>query len=121
MNNATFAGRIGKTAELRNAAGSTVAGFSLAVDEYAKGERKTLWVDCSLWGTRAEKLAQYLVKGASVVVSGQVGIHTYEAASGPGSKLVLRVNEVTLIGGKPTEKEGGTADSAGSAKEELPF
>ena len=109
MNNATFAGRIGCDAELRHTQnGDQVVSFSLAVDEYAgKNERRTLWVDCSMWGKRAESLAQYLVKGASVAVSGQVGIRTYESRGETRPVLTLRVSELTLMGGK---SDGGKQD-----------
>ena len=102
MNNATFAGRLGRDAEVRHTqSGQSVTGFAIAVDEYAgKGERRTLWVDCSMWGERGEKLAQHLTKGSAVAVSGQVGIQTFDGRNGPQSKLTLRVSDVTLLGGK---------------------
>lgn len=110
MNNATFAGRIGRDAELRSTRdGKSVANFSLAVDEYAgQNERKTLWVDCSMWGERAAKLAQYLTKGTPVAVSGQVGIRTYESNGETRAALTLRVSEVTLLGGRAdgNDREG---------------
>ncbi len=111
MNNATFAGRIGRDAEVRHTNDKAVANFSLAVDEYAgKGERKALWIDCSMWGERAEKLAQYLTKGASVAVSGRVGMRTYESNGETRATLTLRVAEVTLLGGK--DKDNGQVGSA---------
>lgn len=100
MNNATFAGRLGRDAELRYTAdGTPVASLALAVDEYAgPGERKTLWVDCSLWGKRAEALAPYLAKGSPLAVSGGVGLRTYEGKSGFGASMTLRITEITLLG-----------------------
>lgn len=102
MNCCTFAGRLGRDAEVRHTqSGQSVTGFAIAVDEYAgKGERRTLWVDCSMWGERGEKLAAYLTKGAAVAVSGQVGIQTFDGRNGPQSKITLRVADVTLLGGK---------------------
>lgn len=102
MNNATFAGRLGRDAELRHTQnGDPVVSFSLAVDEYAgKNERRTLWVDCSMWGKRAESLVQYLAKGAPVTASGQVGVRAYESRGETRPVLTLRVSELTLMGGK---------------------
>ena len=96
MNNATFAGRLGRDAEIRHTqSGQSVTSFALAVDEYAgKGEKKTLWVDCSWWGERGEKLAQYLTKGSPLTVSGQVGVREYNGKA----YLTLRVWDVTLMG-----------------------
>lgn len=107
MNNATFSGRLGRDAEVRHtSSGQSVTGFAIAVDEYAgKGERRTLWVDCSMWGERGEKLATHLTKGSAVSVSGQVGIQTFDGRNGPQSKLTLRVADVTLLGGK---QDGGS-------------
>lgn len=104
MNNATFAGRLGRDAETRTTQGGTAAtSFSLAVDEYAgQGERRTLWVDCTIWGERGQKLSQYLTKGAPVAVSGQAGIRTFESRQTGETKatLTLNVREITLLGSR---------------------
>ena len=101
MNQAHFAGRIGRPAELRHTPnGKAVAGFSLAVDERKGGEKSTLWIDCSVWGDRAEKLAQYLTKGTCIAVAGEVGVRTYEARDGSTkSALTCNVRELTMLGG----------------------
>lgn len=101
MNQAFFAGRLGRDSELRHTgAGTAVLGFSLAVDQHRKGEKTTLWIDCSIWGDRAEKLAQYLTKGTCVAVTGEVGIRAYEARDGgTKSALTCNVRELTLLGG----------------------
>lgn len=118
MNNATFAGRIGRDAEVRHTSGGKpVAGFPLAVDEYAgQGEKKTLWVDCSMWGERAEKLAQYLAKGVPVAVSGQVGLRTYESNGQTKASLTLRVAELTLLG-KAEGREQAPGRTANKSKQ----
>jgi single-stranded DNA-binding protein len=63
-----------------------------------------LWIDCALWGKRAEALAQYLVKGTPVTVCGDVDIRTYTKTDGTaGAALTCRVDKLTF-GGK---SEGG--------------
>ena len=102
MNQAFFAGRLGRDSELRHTgAGTAVLGFSIAVDMVRKGEKSTLWVDASIWGDRAEKLAQYMTKGTCVAVTGEVGIRTFDARDG-GTKAALTCNvrELTMLGGK---------------------
>lgn len=115
MNNATFAGRLGRNAEVRHtASGKSVTGFAIAVDYYAgQGERKTMWVDCSMWGERGERLAPYLTKGTAISVSGQVGIQTFDGRNGPQSKLTLRVATVTLLGGKQDRQDAPRQPRAG--------
>ena len=53
--------------------GKSYCGVSLAVrDDMAKN---TVFVPLRLWGTRGEKLAQYLKKGIPVLVTGKINIY----------------------------------------------
>lgn len=108
MNNATFAGRLGRDAELRHTQGGTaILGFSIAVDERGpNGDKATLWIDCSLWGDRGQALEEFLVKGKVVAVSGRVGVRTYESQGETKATITLKVAEVTLLGGGE-QREGG--------------
>jgi len=101
MKNLTIAGRLTKDATTRDAGSDRVTGFSVAVDDRQGKDKSTLFFDCSMWGKRGEALAQYLIKGASVTVSGDLGTREYEGKT----YLTLRVNDVTLQGGKPTRDE----------------
>lgn len=108
MNVWTFTGRLGADGELRSTqSGEKVLGFRVAND-VGFGERKTTqWVDCSIWGRRAEALAPHLTKGKQVVVSGEVTIREYEKRDGTrGAGLSVRVSEIDFTGG-PREGEGG--------------
>lgn len=100
MNTITIAGKIGKDAVVRHTEKSQVAGFSLADDQGYGDNKTTLWYDCSIWGDRAEKLAQYLVKGQSVTVTGTLGTREYDGKT----YLTVRVSEIALQGGKQDRK-----------------
>jgi single-strand DNA-binding protein len=76
--------------------GHRVTGFSVAVDDRSGREKTTLFFDCSMWGKRGETLAQYLIKGSSVTVSGDLGTREHNGKT----YLTCRVNDVTLQGGK---------------------
>lgn len=118
MNLGTFAGRIGRDAEIRFTQGGTaVAGFSLAVDERRGGEKTTLWVDCSVWGERAEKLAEYLVKGTALVVAGQVGARAYEKGGEVHAVVTLKVQELTFMGGGAGGEGGGDRPARGEHRQ----
>lgn len=96
MNVLTASGNIGRDAEVRNAGGTAVAGFSLAMKSGYGDKAQTIWLDCSLWGKQAESgLVQYLKKGQFVVVSGELGTREHEGKT----YITLRCNSVTL-GGK---------------------
>jgi single-stranded DNA-binding protein len=58
-----------------------------------------------LWGTRGEKLAQYLLKGQSVLVYGEMDLNVYQAKDGSTkASFKCRVTDVELIGKKDSEK-----------------
>lgn len=97
MNNWTVAGNVGKDAVLRHTPqGDPVLNFSVGVTERKGQENVTLWVDCSLWGKRAESLEQYISKGSKVTVSGQAGVRVHEGKA----YMTMRVSDVTLQGSK---------------------
>lgn len=99
MNLLCVSGNLGKDAEVRNAGGTAVAGFSLAMKSGYGDKSQTIWLDCSIWGKQAESgLVQYLKKGQFVVLSGELGTREYEGKT----YLTLRVATVTL-GGKQSQ------------------
>lgn len=99
--------RVGKDAELRHSPdGTAVINLALAYNYGRKGEdgnRPTEWVDASLWGQRAESLAQHLTKGTSLdVVIEDVHMETYQKRDGgSGAKLVGRILAIEFAGNKP--------------------
>lgn len=96
MKNITIAGNIGKDAVTRQTQkGDAVTGWSVAVDDGFGQDKRTLWFDCSMWGGRGEKVAQYLTKGTKVAVSGDLSTREHEGRT----YLTVRVSEVTLQGG----------------------
>jgi single-strand DNA-binding protein len=100
MNNGSFAGYVGRNAELKDLpSGQKVLNFSLGVSIGFGDKKETLWVSCALWGERGEKLQQYIVKGTPVVVAGDVTVRAYAAKDGtPKAELVCNVQRLTLMG-----------------------
>lgn len=95
----TVAGNVGRDAQLRRTqGGDPVLGFSVAVDmgkDKNGNKRDAVWVNCSIWGKRAESLETYITKGTKLVLTGRPGVNVYE---GKGS-LTLSVNDLTFMGG----------------------
>ncbi|HAD32194.1 MAG TPA: single-stranded DNA-binding protein [Methylophaga sp.] len=109
LSNYSATGNIGRDVETRAIpSGSTVATFPLAITTGFGDRQKTMWVRCNLWGNRATGgLIQYLVKGQSVAVSGELSENAFTGNDGIEKKsLELNVNSIDLIGSK---KEGGAA------------
>ncbi len=105
--------KLGKDSELRFLTnGDPVLGFSVA-DDQGK-DKATIWWNCSLFGRRAESLAQYLSKGQKVTVTGQVTQREYTDKD--GAKKVsqdIRVNDVALQGSKQAEQQDMPRREAG--------
>lgn len=119
MNVYTAIGRVGKDdAKLRyTQGGDPVTGWSLAVDSGYGNKKQTLWLDCSLWGKRGEKVAEYITKGSQLGVSGELGTREHEGKT----YLTLRVAEVSLIGGKSQEDgTSGSGSRGGAPRRERP-
>lgn len=96
MKTIVIAGNIGKDATTRTTQGSDkVTGWPVAVEERNGQEKRTLWFDCTLWGARGEKLAQYLTKGSKVSVAGELSTREHDGKT----YLTLRADQVTLLGG----------------------
>lgn len=75
----TAVGRVGKDAEVRKTQnGNSVTSFSLAVNVGWGDRETTRWLDCSMWGQRGEKIAEYIRKGALLTVVGSMGQREYE-------------------------------------------
>lgn len=115
MNVFTAIGRIGRDAVVRQAGDTPVAGWSLAVDS-GYGDRKiTTWLDCSLWGKRAEAVAQHIRKGDRLGVSGEIATREHDGKT----YVTLKVSEVTLLGEKKPGAERQGAPSQRSNDEEF--
>src|SRR5690606_12117409 len=107
MKQIVIAGRTGKPAELRRTQnGDAVLSFSVAVDDGFGQNKKTLWFDCSVWGKRGETLKDMLPKGKEVTVSGDLSTREHDGKT----YLTVRVNELTLQGGRSSEGTSSRQD-----------
>ena len=115
MNACNFIGRVGKDAVCRfTQGGDPVTGWSLAVDSGFGDKKQTIWIDCSAWGKRFEKVGEYITKGSQLGVSGELGTREHEGKT----YITLRVADVTLIGSKQEGQPsagGGHGGSRGGA------
>lgn len=99
----TVCGRVGRDAELRHTrGGDSVCSFSVAVDQREGWDKSTNWWRVSLWGKRGESLAPYLLKGASVTVTGAFSVSEYEGKT----QLNIRASEIALQGGRAGDGGG---------------
>lgn len=112
----TIAGNVGNVKEIREAGGEKVLNFSIAVDQGKdkSGEkREPLWVDCALWGKRAESLAPYIAKGSKLAVSGRPTVRAHEGKA----YLGCTVSELTFMSSKQDGEGRGATREEGEARE----
>ena len=104
MNSITIAGNVGKTPELRQLqSGDSLLFFSVADNWTEKGEKKTTWYSCSIWGERAIKLQPHIKKGDNITVCGMLSPHSYTGREGDTlTSFDVRVTDVALQGVKET-------------------
>ena len=94
MLNMTAHGNLGRDPELKEVGSSQVASFSIAA---RTGKDQTTWIDCSVWGKRADTVMEYLHKGDRVTVVGSGRIRTFDKKDGSeGKSLELNVSDFTL-------------------------
>jgi len=103
--------RIGRDAEINYLAnGTAVCNLSL-VFNYGKkkddGSRDSQWIDAALFGVRASKLHQYLLKGTQIsVVMSDPHYSTFTKIDGTVlSKLVANVIDLEFVGSKELKPE----------------
>lgn len=72
INRIIVSGNLGKDCETRSTPnGKLIASFSLPVKQGYGDHKKTSWVICRMFGSKAETLPQYLKKGMKVTVEGK--------------------------------------------------
>ncbi len=102
----TIAGNVGKDATLRTTnGGDQVLSFSLAIDngkDKNGSKRDATWVDCSIWGKRAESLNGHITKGSKLALSGRPTVREYEGKA----YLGLSVETLTFMGGGQQSDDG---------------
>ena len=113
INRVNISGNLGTEPELRaTSGGMAVLSFQVAVSDRVKQQDGTWtdrpnWVSCTMFGTRAEKLAQYLHKGMKVAIEGKLRYSQWEKDGQKRSKLEVIAEELEFMsrqdGGQPQQ------------------
>ena len=105
LNQCSFIGRLGKDPEMSHAPNNkAVTKFSLAVDQ-GKGQ-KALWLDIECWEELAERMNEYLYKGAQVFVQGKLKKSTYTGKDkAEHLAIVIVATSIQLLDKKPEKAD----------------
>jgi len=136
INNLSAIGNISKDSEVRHTPnGDVVCQFNFALNSGYGDKQITTWLNCSLWGKRAETLAPMLLKGTKIGITGELTNRPYTAKDGTEKySLEVRVSDVTLLGkpagesvsqqpktSKANEKEFAIGKTEQEFEDDIPF
>lgn len=122
INRVNISGNLTRDPELRSMpSGTQVLSFSVAVNDRVRDQQSGEWkdrpnyVDCVLFGARAQGLSRFLAKGTKVAVEGKLHYSKWQAQDGSNrSKLEVYVDEVEFMssrnqgqGAQPGYPQGG--------------
>ena len=104
INRVNISGNLTRDPELRaTSGGAQVLSFGVAVNDRAKNQQTGEWedrpnfIECTMFGTRAEKLAQYLHKGMKVAIEGKLRYSQWEKDGQRRSKLEVIAEELEFM------------------------
>ena len=116
INRVLISGNLTRDPELRATAGGTqVLSFGVAVNDRRKNPQTGEWeespnfVDCTMFGNRAEAVARYLSKGTKVAIEGRLRYSSWERDGQRRSKLEVIVDELEFLSRGRDDAQGGCA------------
>jgi len=123
VNKVILIGNLGADPEVRHLEnGSVVANFNIATSETytnKNGERvdQTEWHRIELWDRLAQIAEQYLKKGNQVYIEGRLRTENWTDKDGqPRSRVSIRGNSMTLLGGPNSQAGSPAGTSSGSER-----
>lgn len=125
INRVVISGNLTRDPELRQTqSGMAVLSFGVAVNDRRKNPSTGEWedypnfVDCTMFGARANSLANYLSKGTKVAIEGKLRWSQWERDGQKRSKLEVIVDELEFMssrnGGGQMGGEYGGGQSFGA-------
>ncbi len=126
-------GRLGQDPEMRyTPQGMAVASFSVATDrrwtdQSGQRQERTTWFRVSVWGKQAEACNQYLAKGRTVLVEGEINEpRVYQRRDGEwAASLDVRASNVRFLGGadstSATQARASEPNDSDLGDETIPF
>jgi single-strand DNA-binding protein len=104
INRVLISGNLTRDPELRaTATGMPVLGLGVAVNDRRRNQSTGEWedcpnfIDCTLFGTRAEAVSRYLSKGSKVAIEGKLRWSQWERDGQKRSKIEVIVDEIEFL------------------------
>ena len=118
-NRVVLVGNITREIELRyTQSGTAVTDIGLAINERKKNPSgewvdDPQFIDVTLWGRTAEVAAEYLGKGAPILIEGRLKLETWESDGQKRSKLKVVGERMQMLGSNKKSAKPANADDNG--------
>lgn len=113
INKVMITGNLTRDPETRTTAGgTTVLSFGVAVNDRRRNAQSGEWedvanfVDCVMFGNRAESLSHILTKGMKVAIEGKLRYSSWERDGQRRSKLEVVVDEIEFLSSRGSGQGG---------------
>lgn len=105
INRVIVSGNLTRDPEVRTtASGNPVIGFGIAVNDRRKNSQTGEWedypnfIDCTMFGARAQSVSRFLSKGSKVAIEGKLRWSQWETNEGQKrSKIEIIVDEIEFM------------------------
>lgn len=120
INRVNITGNLTRDPELRATAGGTqILSFGVAVNDRRKNPQTGAWedvpnfVDCIVFGSRAEAVSRFISKGSKVAIEGKLRYSAWENKEGQRrSKLEVIVDEIDFLSRQGQQVTSPAAEAA---------
>lgn len=120
INRVNISGNLTRDPELRMTSGGTqVLSFGVAVNDRRRNPQSGEWedypnfVDCTMFGARAEAVSRYLSKGSKVAIEGKLRYSSWERDGQRRSKLEVIVDDIEFMNARPASSPSASPAAGG--------
>ena len=118
INRVLISGNLTRDPELRStASGMPVLGMGIAVNDRRKNPTTGDWedypnfIDCTMFGARAESVSRFLTKGSKVAIEGKLRWSQWERDGQKRSKIEVIVDEIEFMTSRDTSSSSSSSNS----------
>jgi single-strand DNA-binding protein len=118
INSAAISGNLVRDAEIRSTGKTSVLRFTVAVNKRRKNSQTGEWedypnyLDCVMFGTRADALVNRLTKGTKVSILGEIQQNRWKDKEGKNRSAVeIIANEIEFFSAKKEQQQQTQYDS----------
>jgi single-strand DNA-binding protein len=122
INRVNISGNLTRDPDLRSTSnGTQVLTLGVAVNDRRRNPSTGEWedypnyVDCVVFGARADALSRYLTKGTKVAIEGKLRYSSWERDGQKRSKLEVIVDEIEFM----SSRQGGQAQSQSQVQNQM--